>query len=344
MSMKSLLVVIIGLLFLYGMFTVGFPFLLALVFALALEPLVLLFMRTTKLNRAFASTVVCTLFTLGVLGLVYLIGLKVYSEVVGFLRNLPQIIKHAEKIIQDTLNRTQGVFDQLPDDLVRQLQSGAQAGMSALIDALSSLSKSAINLAAVIPNLFIVFIVFIVALYLTSYGLNSFKGSFLGLFEETSREKVSEVLQNLHKSIFGFVRAQIIISGLTYLVALTGLLILRVDYALALALLIIIVDILPILGTGSVLVPWAVFSFITGNAFLGIGLIILFLVITVFRRMIEPKIIGTSIGIGALSTLISLWVGFELVGVIGIFLGPIIVIIYQAMRRVGLLDIRIRLE
>ena len=101
---------------------------------------------------------------------------------------------------------------------------------------------------------------------------------------------------------------------------------------------------MPILGTGSVLVPWAVVSIIMGNSFLGIGLIILFLVITVFRRMIEPKIIGDSIGIGALSTLISLWVGFELVGVVGIFLGPIVVIVYQAMRKVGLLNFKIRLE
>src|SRR5690606_41649497 len=114
--------------------------------------------------------------------------------------------------------------------------------------------------------------------------------------------------------------------------------------AVAIALLVVIGDILPSLATGSVLVLWATVCIITGNSYLGVGLIVLFLVITVFRRMIEPKIIGDSIGIGALSTLISLWVGFELVGVVGIFLGPIVVIIYQAMRKVGLLNIKIRLE
>lgn len=344
MSMKTLVVIAFGLLFLYGLFTVGFPFLLALVIALFLEPVIVLFMKVTRLGRMVSVTIVCTFFTLVVLGLVYLIGFKIISEFTTFLKNLPDYVAQANLIIQDTVLKTQVLYDQLPDDVVTQLQSGTDAGMSALIDGLSALSRSVLNLAAVIPNLFIFFIVFIVALYLTCFSLNTFQGSFLSLFEQSSRDKVAEVLLNLRNSIFGFLRAQTIISGLTYLVALIGLLILNVDYAMAIALLIIIVDILPILGTGSVLVPWAIFSLAVGNSFVGIGLIVLFLVITVFRRMIEPKILGDSIGIGSLSTLISLYVGFELVGVIGIFLGPIVVIIYQAMRKVGLLKIKIRLD
>lgn len=152
------------------------------------------------------------------------------------------------------------------------------------------------------------------------------------------------MLENLRTSIFGFIRAQVILSGLTYLAALAGLVILRVDYATVIALLIVIVDILPVLGTGSVLVPWAVISAAMGNYLLAVGLVVLFLFITAFRKMVEPKIIGNSIGLSPLSTLISLWVGFKLVGVIGVFLGPIVLIIYKAMRRVGLLHIKIRFE
>jgi sporulation integral membrane protein YtvI len=278
----------------------------------------------------------------------YLIGLKLISEFLAFLKKLPNYLTDANLMIQETVVDWQRQYSQLPDDVVSQIQSGTDTGIRALIDSLNSLlgniSGSFFLLAKAIPNLFIFFIVFIVALFLTSYSLTTLKGAFLSLFEEKSRDKVSEVLLNLRKAIFGFLRAQAVISFLTYIVALIGLLILDVNFAMAIALLIIIVDILPILGTGSVLVPWAIYMILTGHSFQGVGLIVLFLVITVFRRMIEPKILGDSIGIGALSTLISLYVGFKLVGMVGLFLGPIVVILYVAMRKVGLLKIKIKLE
>src|SRR5690606_27964887 len=115
-------------------------------------------------------------------------------------------------------------------------------------------------------------------------------------------------------------------------------------YAMAISFVIVLVDILPVLGTGSVLVPWAAYSAFMGDMPLAIGLFVLFIVITVFRRIVEPKILGEQIGIGALPTLISLYVGFELIGAIGLILGPIVVIIYKAMAQVGLLKIKIRLE
>ncbi|MEX2414823.1 MAG: sporulation integral membrane protein YtvI [Paenibacillaceae bacterium] len=348
MSLKSIFAMVVGLLFLYGLFTVGFPFLLALIIAIFLEPLVQLFMKILRLTRVGAATLVCSLFTLVMLGLMYLIGLKVISEFLAFLKKLPNYLTDANVLIQETFVDLQKQYDQLPDDVVSQIQSGTDTGISALIDSLNSLlgniSGSFFALAKAIPNLFIFFIVFIVALYLTSYSLTTLKGAFLSLFEEKSRDKIAEVLLNLRNAIFGFFRAQAIISFLTYIVALIGLFILDVNFALAIALLIIIVDILPILGTGSVLVPWAIYMILTGHSFQGIGLIVLFLVITVFRRMIEPKILGDSIGIGALSTLISLYVGFKLVGLVGLFLGPIVVILYVAMRKVGLLNVKIKLE
>jgi sporulation integral membrane protein YtvI len=155
---------------------------------------------------------------------------------------------------------------------------------------------------------------------------------------------VDKVLVNLRSSVFGFLRAQLILSAMTYIIALTGLLILDVDYPLAIALLTVIVDILPILGVGSALVPWATYSLITGNTFLAVGLLILFVVITIIRRIVEPKVLGDAVGISALAALVSLYVGFKIFGVIGLFLGPIIVIIYQAMRKVGLLQFKIKLE
>ncbi|HZG70363.1 MAG TPA: AI-2E family transporter, partial [Chondromyces sp.] len=113
--------------------------------------------------------------------------------------------------------------------------------------------------------------------------------------------------------------------------------ILRVPYTALISLIIVFVDILPILGTGSVLVPWAVYSLIQGNQFLGIGLITLFIVITVVRRTLEPKVFSSNMGISPLAALISLFIGFKILGFIGFFVGPAIVIIYDTLRQAGII-------
>ncbi len=348
MPIKTLIIIILGLGFLYGLFTIGSPFLLAMIVAIFLEPFHAFLMKYARVGRMTAVTIGCTLFTLLVLGLFYLLGVKVFSELVVLWEKAPMYLNNANMYIHEAIAKTRLFYETLPEDAAKQLQSGMEAGVKALTDALNSLvagiSGYFINIAKTIPNLLIYFIVFIVALYLISFSLNNLKAAFLSLFEQKSRDKVDNVLQNLRLAIFGFLRAQMMLSLLTYVLSLAGLLVLRVDYALAVALLITLVDILPVLGTGSVLVPWAAYNALKGDIYTAVGLLALFLVITVIRRLMEPKILGEAVGIGALAALVSLYVGFQLVGVVGLFLGPIVVIIYQAMRKVGLLQIKIRLE
>lgn len=321
---------------------------MAIIIAIFLEPLVQLLMKYGRMRRIASATLICSLFTLGIAALIYLLGLKLVSELILFLLKLPKYLDQANAFFQETLQKTQLFYQNLPADIANQIQKGTETALSALINALNSLlgsvSGAFFDLAKTIPNLFILLIVFITALYLFSFSLPSLKGTFLTMFETKSQGKVEEVLLNLRKAIFGFIRAQLLISALTYVVALLGLMILKVDFAVAIAFLIIIVDILPILGTGSVLIPWAAYQFVKGDSYLAVGLLIMYLVIIVFRRLVEPKILGDAVGISPLSALISLYVGFKLVGVVGLFLGPIVIIIYQAMQKVGLLNIKIKLE
>ncbi|MDF2814366.1 MAG: sporulation protein [Paenibacillus sp.] len=348
MSSKVILLLALGIAVLYGLFTVGSPFLLAIVAALFLEPVIVPMMKLFRLNRVAASAIVCTLFTLLLFGLAYLLGVKMVSQLVEFWDKAPVYFNEANRYIKDAAERTQLFYNSLPADMAEQFQGGFETGLKTLTESLNGIMKGIsgyfIGFAKFIPNFFIFFIVFLVALFLFSFSLPQLKGSFLSIFEEKSQGKVDKVLVNLRSSVFGFLRAQLILSAMTYIIALTGLLILDVDYPLAIALLTVIVDILPILGVGSVLVPWALYGFITGDNFLAIGLLILFGVITIVRRIVEPKVLGDAVGISALAALVSLYVGFKIFGVIGLFLGPIIVIIYQAMRKVGLLQFKIKLE
>ncbi len=118
---------------------------------------------------------------------------------------------------------------------------------------------------------------------------------------------------------------------------------LRVDYPILFSLLIVVVDILPILGTGSVLVPWGIFHIANGHSATGIGLIVLFVAITVIRRTIEPKIFSSNLGISPLAALVSVYLGFRLLGFLGLFVGPAIVIVIEAMVKAGIIKFTFKL-
>ena len=105
----------------------------------------------------------------------------------------------------------------------------------------------------------------------------------------------------------------------------------RVSYSFLLALVISFVDILPVLGVGSVLVPWAVFSFVSGRWNFGIGLLIIYGCVTVVRQIAEPKIVGGSIGLHPLATLVSMYAGLKLLGVTGLLIGPVTAIIVKSL-------------
>ena len=340
---RNVIVIGLGLTFLYLFFTVGSPFLLALLIAMFLEPLNGLLIRYARMNRIGAVVTTSTAFVLFFIGLVYIIVSRIINELVALIRNLNY--NELYGITMSAIERFEELMVNMPPGVADNIRLYAMNQIRSLQGLATQVSGYTFDILRSLPHLLIYFVVFFVAVYLFSFSMPTIKQSFLGFFEEKSRGKVEEVLANLRSAIFGFLRAQLILSGMTFIIAFAGLLILNVKYALALSVFIILVDILPVLGTGSVLVPWAVYSATLGNDIpLAAGLFILFIVITVFRRIVEPKVLGGQIGIGALPTLISLYVGFELVGAIGLILGPTVVIIYQAMVRAGLLKIKIRLE
>ncbi|WP_248930475.1 sporulation integral membrane protein YtvI [Paenibacillus hamazuiensis] len=346
MSLRTIAFLALGIVFLYGLFTVGAPFLLALLTALFLEGLIALLMKYLKLKRVTAAAFVCTFFTTVALGLIYMIGFKIVSETIEFWKRAPAYLNNANAYVEDATERTMILYRSLPPDVADQVQGWIETGIKALTDNLNhivtSISGYFLNVAKTIPSLFVFMIVYLIALYLICFSLPRMYESFLNLFEKGSRTKIVTVMTDLRRALIGFLFAQLILSMLTYVVSLAGLLVLRVDYPLAIALLIVAVDILPVLGTSAVLIPWAAYSFIVGNTHLGIGLLVLLLVIMIFRRLIEPKIISDTVGINALAALVSMYLGFSLFGAIGLIMGPVAVIIYQALRRERILEFNIK--
>ncbi len=342
MSFKPLFAFIIIVLLLYALFTVGLPFLLALLLALLLEPVIGLISNKIKIKRGFISLFVCAIFTVLILILGYILVSKIITEAIGLSNTLLSFTHEINDGIGQLGARYQHLLDSLPFDYYFSLQSFTNSILESLQFFLRQSVSLAFSMAKQIPNLFIQVLITFIGMFLISLHLPKARNSFLSFFDPEVHFRVNTVIQDLNYAVFGFLRAQIIISTLEFFFVLAGFLLLDVKFPSLMALIVTFVDLLPILGTGAVMIPMSIFYGLTGNIFLCIGVFIHYVIIMVFRRVIDPKILGDAMGISALSTLISMYIGLKLAGVIGLFLGPTVVILFNALQKVGILNIKIK--
>ncbi|WP_010272115.1 sporulation integral membrane protein YtvI [Paenibacillus senegalensis] len=344
MSGKQVVYALIGIVLLYMLFTVGSPFLFALLIAVFLEPLIIQTAKWFKLSRSLVSPLICSLFLFSLMAITYGLGAKIVMEAIQLSRRAPVLLLEASTIFNQAVNQVTSALDKLYPGFSSRIGAALGTFLSTLSDWMATFSGFLFSLARGIPEMLLSVIVFLISFYMISLKLPAIYQSFLSLFEEESRRKVVSVLETLRKAVFGFFSAQLVLSMITFNLVLAGLFFMGVDYALATAFFIVLVDVLPILGAGAVLLPWAVYNYLTGDYYLMTGLALLLLAVTLIRRILEPKVVGDAIGVGALPVMISLFVGYKLIGPVGLFLGPVLVIIYQALRNEGLIRFNIRLD
>lgn len=331
---------------LYKIFPHFVPFILAYFTALALEPLSVWVGKNFKFNNTLSVTVTYILF-LGILGfLAYFLINKIYVQLLGLLSFIQSNGPHIQIWFLNLTDQIQNTIGLLPHDTAAQINHMIVSTINDLtnINLVAKLGSYTYTLSTAIPNVFFLTLIYLLSVYLFSFQLDNIHNRFYSFFKDSSKRKVIYILGDLRRATFGFLKAQLILSTITFILAFIGLTILKVKYAVVISLIIVVVDVLPVLGTGSVLMPWAIVSFLQSNIFLGIGLVILYLVIVVIRRILEPKVLGERIGLSAIATLISIWVGFKFMGVLGVFLLPLAFIFFKALIKVGVIRLdRIRI-
>ncbi len=230
------------------------------------------------------------------------------------------------------------------EDFSGKMPKGLGGIVNSIIDGISKsisgyISDFAKGTAASFPMFFTGSIVTIIASCYIARDFDGFKESLKSVLSKkilkAYRITADLFKDNVFKIIIGYGKLLVI----TFMELLIGLFILRIDYALLLSAVIALLDMLPIIGTGTVLVPWSIYEFISGDLYIGVGLLILYLIITVFRNIIEPRIIGKQMGLHPLIALISVFIGLKLMGFIGIFLLPLTVMLLYKMYDKGVFDI-----
>lgn len=146
-------------------------------------------------------------------------------------------------------------------------------------------------------------------------------------------EFLSQMIKDTGKGLKGYLKAQLMLMGITFIILTTGLMILKVPYFILIAIAISIVDVLPILGSGVIIVPWSIISFILGNSYLGKGLAVIYIILIITRQILEPKIMGKEIGVRPLYTFLATILGSLILGPIGLILGPLIAVLVTSIIR-----------
>ncbi|WP_409291702.1 sporulation integral membrane protein YtvI [Peribacillus sp. SCS-37] len=316
----------------------------AFITAVFLESLVSPLQWKAKLSRHW-SVLASFLIYLGLLiSLVYFCVSVLIKQIINLSEIAPGFARELyQTVFIKYIYKWENYSESLPKDVIISIEDTMERGISGLEVFFQKLVQGIIGLVTLIPGFLIEFLIYMVALFLFSLELPRIKRRIKEYLKPETAGKVSLVYNDLTKAGIGFLKAQVILSVVTFVMAFIGLSILKAPYVLLLSILIVFVDILPILGTGSVLVPWAVIAILQGQQGLGIGLIILFIIITVVRRIIEPKIYSTNMGLSPLAALISLYLGFKLIGFAGLFLGPALVIVFDTLKRAGAIRLNFKL-
>lgn len=192
---------------------------------------------------------------------------------------------------------------------------------------LSGLSEVAVFLFSKIPQILITVVVTVVAGCYFAYDFDKLKKFALSLLSEDTIKKTRKLRSIFKNTVLKILGGYLILMSVTFLVLSIGFFVIGIKPALYIALIISFVDLLPVLGTGTVLLPWAVFSFISGNTLMSVGVLVIYLVATILRNFLEPHIIGKRLGISPLFMLIAIFVGYKLLGIIGLIAAPMLLIV-----------------
>lgn len=329
----------------YIILPVSVPIIVALITALFLEPLVKLSRKKLNINHRLAVVIIFISFLLfiGLSG--YFITTKVITEALKIIQNAPTYITEVSNAWIHAEDKLTKAVKELPKDVVDEISKQIQGFLNNIKDDLMAyLNINNVKLLLTnIPNYLVSFIVYLIALFLFLLELPRLRESLYHHLTEKTADKVHFMSSRLSYVIFGFFKAQFLVSVIIFIVSLIGLSFISPDTALVMALIIWVIDFIPIIGSIVILGPWSLFHLLTGDIGLGTQLAILAALLLIIRRTVEPKVMGSQIGLSPLSTLIAMYLGLKVLGLLGFVIGPLLLIAFNSAKEAGIIKINFKI-
>lgn len=316
------------------------PVILAIIMAVLIEPVVNFFEKRFRLKRGLAVVLSLLVVVAGLFYLLFLIVSVIIKEMSGLYL---LAVSHSDQIINQVMASITNIkLFYLNLSLPPQIESTIQNSLQKAITWFQGLMDISINalgqVIAFLPNFLIFLVIATVATYFIIRDRAELRQFFLDILPGTVRSKTRDIVGQLFKALVGFLKAYFILISITAIITMASLKILGIKYVLTMGMVVGLLDILPVLGPGGIFVPWIIWELISGNTRMGINLLIVYIIISVVRQFLEPKIVGDNIGLHPLATLTSLYAGLQLGGVVGMVLGPVLVVVFIACYRAGLFE------
>ncbi|WP_243128579.1 MULTISPECIES: sporulation integral membrane protein YtvI [Oscillospiraceae] len=323
-----------------GVRAIGFfmPFVIGWFIAYLAYPLVGWLESRVKIKKKLGSALIIILVIAIVAGLGYLGIVKLAREIQMALNNAPDLYQDLEAGFREIGERFQGVYRMLPENIQNGWNSLIQNMDERVGGVIAGIGNPAVeatgNVVKRIPGILVSVIVALVSAYFFTAQREEIIQWSKKVAPKAIEARMSMVMYNLKYAVGGYFKAQFKIMAVVGLILLCGFLILGVDYAFLLAILIAFLDFLPFFGTGTALIPWAVYKFFVMDIKIAITLLIIYGITQLVRQIIQPKLVGDSIGLSPLLTLILLYVGYRVGSLLGMILavpiGMIILNLYKA--------------
>lgn len=320
------------------------PFLIALAIVMVTQPLVRFLTGKWKVNQKILSVILVILCYLVIIGLLVLIVAGIVSVIVDWAKMFPDFFTETvQPGIGELFNKALNLLSRVDPDISIAAKEGLPNVLSSLSGSIMNLSVSILSWASAIgtklPGLLLASVVCVISTIFLALDYDGISKKLLRFLPQKAQNVVVSAKRALGVIIGKYLKSYAIILLITFAEIAVGLLIIGIENAPSIAALVAVFDILPIVGSGMILAPWAIISFIQNKLWLGIGLAILWAVVIVVREFIEPKIVGKQVGLHPLTTLVCLWVGMKLGGGLGMFALPIGLLIVMELKAEGLIAI-----
>lgn len=334
---KKLLVFILSILGIYLAFKFAvfyMPFLIAFVLSLILEPVIRFFMRRLNLKRKTSAIIVFVISLSIIIGLLIWGIVSLTTESYNLLNGLNGYFEVISNKFQTLITQIDLSKLHLSGEIMNIIQNSAIDILNGVTNWAKGVLTNLLEVITSIPTIMIYVVITILSLYFICTDKIYMLDQLEHHFPKTWVKRISKFVREVSSSLGALLKAQVILILISFFICLIGLYIfkiagLNVGFPLLAALGIAFVDALPIFGSAAVMIPWAIIAGFNGDLTLGISLIVLLIVMCMVRQFMEPRIVSGQIGIHPIFTLIAMYTGFRIIGVLGLLFGPVILIILK---------------
>lgn len=308
------------------------PFVLALMVTGVIWPVVKLLERW-RVPRIVASILCLSVFFLSAGFAISMLVLQTSQELLGLATAIPDLFGQAEQYSVSLLERMEKISHIVPEVLLPYVDK-ALNGLATQGVALSkSAASGLLSGIGMMPGFFLILIFGILGSFVITLDLRAGSGRLLQNLSPDVQMKVRAIFREMGDAVGKYLKALVILVGITFVVTLVGLSLIGVEYAIVGSVIIAVSDLLPLLGPGTIFIPWSVWMIITGETTKGLMMLGLYGFIFVFRQAIQPKVLADTMELPALPLLIAIWIGLTQFGLLGLLLAPFVLVLYQAVAK-----------